>query len=457
MRTIIRPVGAIAIAVAISVVAPLSTQAEEAASQIPNLEQRLMALEDRLAASEATVASQKKVISAANLDSALARDEGNVSFWNGVVMGGHVAASYSYNWNNPSAGSVSQPLNTFNRSHQEFQLDAAKLEIGRPTDGPGTAGFQFDILYGQNADILRGISPSLSFPTAPTNVPALQGDDEASFFLQQAYVAYNFNGVELKLGRWETLLGYEMLDTNDNPNISHGLLFTWAIPFYHTGLLASGNISENLSWSAGIANGTNNSTENNDQKAAVAQIAYKSGNFGTSLSGYYGFDNQTGQGAPPVSSSDSNYVLDLVTTLQVTDALGFWVNVDYGEGEDLDPISGDDAAWWGYSAGAKFDISDSTYFAVRYEYFTDDDNVRGIGTSPGLGLMAAADDFEATSITGTLGHQLTDRLLVRAEVRYDEADDDSVPTGGAIFPDDSAAGFEDDEVFAIVEAVFSLD
>ena len=38
MRTIIRPVGAIAIAVAISVVAPLSTQADEAASQIPNLE-----------------------------------------------------------------------------------------------------------------------------------------------------------------------------------------------------------------------------------------------------------------------------------------------------------------------------------------------------------------------------------------------------------------------------------
>jgi hypothetical protein len=447
-------VGAIAIAVAISVVAPLSTQAEEAASQIPNLEQRLMALEDRLAASEATVASQKKVISAANLDSALARDEGNVSFWNGVVMGGHVAASYSYNWNNPSAGAGAQPLNTFNNAHNEFQLDAAKLEIGRPTDGPGTAGFQFDILYGQNADILRGISPSLvagqpGFPTAPVNVPALQGDDEASFFLQQAYVSYNLNGVELKLGRWETLLGYEMLDTNDNPNISHGLLFTWAIPFYHTGLLASGNITENLSWSAGIANGFNNSTENNDQKAAVGQLAFESGNFGTRLSGYYGFDNQTGQATAPVTSSDSNYVLDLVTTFQATDALGFWLNVDYGEAEDLHPLNGDDARWWGYSAGAKFDISDSTYFALRYEHLEDEETIR---VSPGT-----ARNFEADSITGTLGHQLTDRLLVRAEVRYDQADDDAIPTGGAIFPDDSAVGVEDDEVFAIVEAVFSLD
>jgi len=40
-------------------------------------------------------------------------------------------------------------------------------------------------------------------------------------------------------------------------------------------------------------------------------------------------------------------------------------------------------------------------------------------------------------------------------VRYDEADDD--PAGGAIFPDDSVAGFADDGVFGIVEAVFSLD
>ena len=145
-----------------------------------------------------------------------------------------------------------------------------------------------------------------------------------------------------------------------------------------------------------------------------------------------------------MTSSDPNYVLDVVATLQVTDALGLWLNADLGEAEDLDPTGGD-AQYWGVSVGGKMQLSDATYFALRYDYLEDDEGVRGIG---GAGL-------EASSITGTIGHQLTDRLLVRAEVRYDEADDD--PAGGAIFPDDSVAGFADDGVFGIVEAVFSLD
>lgn len=439
MRTNHWSVRVIALAIGVALAAPLSARAEEEPSQISSLEQRLMALEDRLATSEATVASQRKVITAANLDSALARDESNKSFWDGVVTGGHVAVSYGFNFNNPNPGTaLAQPLYTFNQRHSEFRLDAAKIEIGKPTEGPGTAGFQFDMLYGQNADILRVLST--------TATPATQTDDELSTFVQQAYVAYNLNGVELIMGRWQTILGYEVLDSLENPNVTHGLLTQWLQPFFHTGVLASGQLTENLSWAAGVANGFNNSTENNDQKAALGQLAFESGNFFTSLSGYYGFDNQSGVGADAVTSSDPNYILDVVATLQVTDALGLWLNADLGEAEDGDPTGGD-AQYWGVSVGGKMQLSDATYFAVRYDYLEDDEGVRGLGgAGPGL---------EASSITGTLGHQLTDRLLIRAEVRYDEVDDDLA--GGAVFPDDSATGFGDDEVFGIVEAVFSLD
>ena len=167
MRTNHWSVRVIALAIGVALAAPLSARAEEEPSQISSLEQRLMALEDRLATSEATVASQKKVITAANLDSVLARDESNKSFWDGVVTGGHVAVSYGFNFNNPNPGTaLAQPLYTFNQRHSEFRLDAAKIEIGKPTEGPGTAGFQFDMLYGQNADILRVLST-----TATTELP----------------------------------------------------------------------------------------------------------------------------------------------------------------------------------------------------------------------------------------------------------------------------------------------
>ena len=45
---------------------------------------------------------------------------------------------------------------------------------------------------------------------------------------------------------WETLLGYEVMDSVANRNVTQGLLFTYAIPLVHTGLQASGKIGQGL-------------------------------------------------------------------------------------------------------------------------------------------------------------------------------------------------------------------
>lgn len=411
-----------------------------APSKTSQLEARLLAVEDELAATKAALAVYRPPAQAAEPAAASSVDR----FFSGLEVGGHLAASYVYNLNKGDASGSANVLCQFNCAQNQFKFDAAKLEIGRPSDGPGSVGFQLDLLFGQNADILRGLSPTAS--------SGAFGEDDFSVFVQQAYIEYDWNGTLLKFGNWETLLGFELIDSNDNPNITHGVLFTWAIPLYHTGILASGSLSEEVGWALGLTNGFNNTIDTNDSKGLVGQLSYESGELFTSLSGYYGSESAEGTMGQP-GSSDSQLILDLVTTLNPSEDLSLWLNLDWGEQEDGDATAGD-AEWWGVAVGASFKLSERSSVALRGEYFEDDDYVRGISTSsPPLGVPKR--DLEIWSLTGTYSHRVTDNLLMRAELRYDEADDDIA--SGNIFVDDSSSGFDDDELLGVLEVVYEFD
>ena len=261
------------------------------------------------------------------------------------------------------------------------------------------------------------------------------------------------------MGNFETLLGWELIDSHKNYNVSHGILFTWTIPLYHTGVMAGGSLGENVGWNLGFVNGFNNSVETNDSKGVVGLISLEEGPFFTSLSAYYGADAFQGSdpraaGGQP-GSSDDQLILDLVASYTPNDDLTFWLNVDYGEQEDGGPTGGD-ADWWGIAVGTNVTITDKLSFALRGEYFSDEDDFRAI--SDGFGAPVFKDDFEAYSLTGTLKYALTDHLTVRTELRYDKADDDRlIGGGGNIFPDDSSSGFEDDALYGIVEVSYVFD
>ena len=423
--------------------AAFADDASEARMQA--LEERLLALEDKLDASERVIEEQQGLLKS-QAAPAVSQGSGVDSFFQSLEVGGHVTTSYLHNFNSPRSGpSGGQPLCQFNCNNNEFSLDAAKLEIGKLATSPGDAGFQLDLLYGQNADISRFLSPTAGGAGA-------FGDDDFSLFVQQAYVSYNYNGVELRMGNFETLLGWELLDSHKNYNVTHGILFTWAIPLYHTGLMAGGSLGENVGWSVGVVNGFNNTVETNDSKGVIGLISFEEGPLFTSLSTYHGADAFQGMMGQP-GSSDNQLILDLVASYTLNDTISFWLNVDYGEQEDGDPTGGD-ADWLGIALGTNLTITDKLSFALRGEYFEDDEAIRGIsGTIPGV-----TTDFEAYSLTGTLRYALTDHLTVRTELRYDKADDDRlIGSGGNIFPDDSSSGFEDDALYGIVEVSYVFD
>jgi hypothetical protein len=447
--------------------------AEDETERFQALEERMRVLEDKLAASSATIEAQQEMLARATPDVA-ADGAAFDSFLSKLEVGGFVTGSYLYNFNqpgHPSTGAASQPINQFNNRHDEFSFDAAKIEIGKTPGGPGEAGFQFEMLYGQNADILRRGSPTRITDvdgdgTADVISVGAFGDSDMGVFVQEAYASYNLGGVTWKLGKFETLLGYEVLDSYKNPNITHGVLFTWAIPLYHTGLLASGNFSEAVTWSLGLTDGFNNVIENNDGKAIVGQLAFTSGPFFAALNGFFGSEASEGSDSAVTQGSvDDFWIFDGILTFAPSDSMSFWVNADLGTVEDLPlvdsatlavPVGDDDPEYWGVAVGGKFKITDKLGFALRGEYFEDDDNIRG--TAFGLIGVDGA-DIEILTATGTLSYAFTQNLLLRGEVRWDQADNSvSSALGGGdgeIFPEGNHV--DDSSVLGLVEVSYIFD
>ncbi|MCP4003023.1 MAG: carbohydrate porin [bacterium] len=445
--------------------APSALAADDDVALIRALEQRLLAAEDKLQDSEATIRAQRDLLRNSAMP-AVSQGSGLDAFFSKLEVGGHLTASYVYAGENPrqntkGTGSPapvgSQPLCMFNCNHNTFTLDAVKLEIGKSLDGPGTAGFQLDFLFGQNAAILDAYTAGLSGYTTA------RGGSDTDFFIQEAYVAYDLNGTELTFGKFETLLGFEVLDSPANPNISHGILFTKAIPLFHTGLLASGEINENLGWAAGVTNGFDNAIDLNDNKGLLAQIRYGAGPLATSVQAYYGADNasvSTGavvNGTTRHGSKDDALIIDLVSTYTASDDLNFWLNIDWGEQEDLSEIGGgfETAQWWGVAVGSAIDLSDKLSLALRGEYFVDENGYR-LGFGPTTG---AKTDMNAYSLTGTLGYALTSNLSARMEVRYDRLDasgsiDEVFPTGNTL---GASPNMEEDGVTGYFEVSYSFD
>jgi hypothetical protein len=435
---------------------PFAALAEgESLSRLESMEARLLALEDKLAASEATVAAQRHLLEQTR---PVGASRGAMpGFLDNLVIGGYVEASYSYNFDNPDAQIGTQQTYQFNNEHNSFQLNAAKLEIGKPASESGTAGFQFDLLFGDNAAVLNN-----GLAAFYDDDSTLFGDDQ--FFIQQGYVSYNYEGIVFQLGKFVTTLGYELIDAPYNPHVTHSELFFGAIPLFHTGALATGMIGEEFTWKVGVVNGFNNSKDFNDNKGILGTLGWSGetasltfntfiGSEGLRVStanrGSFGvpFDCDPTAGAqgpatgstPPSPNSecfgdDDNrtQIYELIATLEPTEELSLWFDGVYGE-QELDddtqvalmaglgdpdgsgPLLGlnaRDPRWWAVATGAVYELNEKIDLAARYGWFKDQGNFR-------LGGGAMGGKTRYQSVTATLGYQVTNNLKGRVEYRHD--------------------------------------
>jgi hypothetical protein len=426
------------------------------------LEDRLRALEDRLNQSEAVIESQRAVLGERGK-----ADVGQGStidaFFQTVEVNGHIAASYAYNFNEPEVNGGAQALNQFNLNDNELSLDAIKLELGKKAAEPGTAGFQLDLLLGRNAGIFNGGASIFD----PVSLGEAASDTE--LFVQEGYLSYNLGGIELKAGKFETPLGFEVIDSNDNPNVTQGLLFTFLIPLFHTGLLAGGNLNEQLSWQLGVTNGFNNTRELGDNKGLLGRLAFTSGPIFAAYNVYYGTLGETRtsttSGLTVGDDEVDTLINDFIFQVTPSDSFTTWLNVDYGKTErraDSSPFTdlGTDPTFFGAALGAKVKFSDKLYLAARGEFVNDDNSSRFgplFGTTVGSPGTIDFDEIDIYTATITLGYQFNSNLLARLELRQDKVDCDTTDgTNCAPFIERSGGGTQKSE-FGIIELVYSFD
>ena len=182
-----------------------------------------------------------------------------------TIISGYVSASANWQLTPGNSQIASSPAGNIplqSGKANGFNLDVVKLSISKAEDAtPWAAGYQVDLLFGPDA---VGWNPSAN-STGGQKGGSEQGEF-SDFAIQQAFITLNTpvgNGIDWKIGTFNTVIGYESFDPASNPNYTHS--WGWAVePTQHTGILASYKLNDEFSFNAGVANtlGTGINTRN---------------------------------------------------------------------------------------------------------------------------------------------------------------------------------------------------
>jgi hypothetical protein len=163
-----------------------------------------------------------------------------------TTISGYVDTSLHWNIGTGN-GSVGWAFGQGASKSDGFNLNVVQLTIAKPLDeSDWAAGYRADLWFGPDANSLGTQS------MFGTGTKAATGD----FAIRQAYLALRTpigNGIEWKFGVFDTIIGYESLESGNNPNYtrSYGHFIE---PTTHTGILGTYRFNDVVSVSAGIAN-----------------------------------------------------------------------------------------------------------------------------------------------------------------------------------------------------------
>ena len=314
---------------------------------------------------------------------------------------------YSKNFNSPT--SQTNQLRNFDVYENQFALNLVKLIIGEQAE---PVGFRIDVALGPTNDIVQGIAPY------GTNAHSTLSN------LEQAYVTAVLpigSGLTVDVGKFVTLMGFEVIESNANWNYSRSLLFSYAIPYYHTGLRVAYSSNDNFSISMHIVNGWNSVIDNNSSKSVGLALSYSpNSNMTVTFNGMSGFE-QTRIGALlPVKYGKKNLV-ELIATNQITSQLYLALDANYGE----ERVAGSLDIWKGLAMYCKYLASSNSYFALRGEVFYDPSTYT-------TGVTFSRATFK--EVTVTYEHTIFRNLSIYTEFRDDIANGNAFVGSDPVLP-----------------------
>lgn len=345
-----------------------------------------------------------------------------------TTISGYVDTSAQWNF---GTGNANNPPYKFGGPSKadSFSLNVVQLSLDKPLDESDWAsGYKVDLWMGPDANTLG------------TQFSGTSGD----FAIRQAYVALRAplgNGLNFKVGVFDSIIGYETLESGNNANFTHSYGFTIE-PTTQTGILATYDFCENFSAAFGVANTVGpviNSTAQQGSTGVTSGIfqqynlppagapgenayaeSYKtymgsialvapkecdwfSGStlYAGAMNGYNNSILGSGLGAPQLNTYVGATINTPVTGLRFGAAWD-WAHVDA-------PVPGGQLQndIWTVAGYATYQATEKLTFAGRVEY------VDGNNNTPGFQRVQVMD------ATATVQYELWKNVISRVEFRWD--------------------------------------
>lgn len=317
----------------------------------------------------------------------------------GFTLSGYVETAYNYAH---AAASEDIAGRLYERSANQFAFNALKLSLDRPMDPLRfDLGFHSDIVFGENARVLQ----STGFRVGR------DGD------VYQLYGAFNIptpdhNGVQVKLGRMATFLGYEVIETPLNPNVSVGNAFLFAENFTQTGVSVEHRFNAHVDAQFRVLNGWDQVSDVNGRPSYMARIGLSpDAETSVALAAF------TGPEAPENNTALRSGV-EVVASHKFGRVTTF-VQGDYGHEQRNSalPDPTRNATWWAAGTWLVVEHLPKVGFALRADYMNDRLAARS-GAAYGLNQGV---QNRLASATGTINIRAIPHLLLRPELRFDRA------------------------------------
>lgn len=354
----------------------------------------------------------------------------------GLKVSGGVDIAYTQNFNNPN-NNINQ-LRIFDTNANSFMPHLIQLMLEKPAEAGGDAadraGFRARLNFGADARVTR----------ARTNYLSGQNNSEMDF--QEMYAQYILpvgNGLDVKFGKINTLIGYEVIQSWENPNFSRSFMFGLGQAFTTTGLRLTYQVNPMALVSLGVVNGWDNIDDNNRGKTMEWLVALTPHDrFGLSFYGSYGPEqhNRTFGGTlTPGHSGQSNRLASgVIATIKATDKTTivlepYYVNEQNNPARMTNAALKANARWDGFAAYVIHDMTDQWSVRVRGEVFEDAGGYRTCnGTLDSAGGANVCFGATGTTpptpvaqtlweITPTLQYKPVPSLITRVEFRRDQS------------------------------------
>jgi hypothetical protein len=328
-----------------------------------------------------------------------------------TTISGYVDTSMQWN---PGTGNQNLPAITPNgrpggTKADGFNLNVIALTLSKPAgEEAWSAGYNATLLFGPDA---AGYN---------TSVGAFPGD----FSLKDAYVDLHAplgNGLDIKLGTYTEILGYEVYETGNNPNYTRS--YGYAIePTAMTGVLAGYQLSSSVAVNAGICDAWNAgvNARSSPPKAESFKTYMGSVTFtcptncgfvsGSTLSGgaINGFDAGTG------ADKTSLYIGGTLNTPIPSVKVGAAYDYAMLGPNQFGAVQRQSGYQGAFGLYVSWQATEKLSLYSRGEYFSESGYLAGAGVAG-----AAASAFEFTE---TVQYELWKNVLARLEFRWDHAE-----------------------------------